>query len=67
MPALNMALIYQEDESDEANGLPPRFGYSHPVNYDLTNSGEWTTLANGDKIWRLNIECAGALSINLLY
>jgi hypothetical protein len=67
MPALNMALINQEDESDEASGLPPRFGYPHPVNYDLTNSGEWTTLANGDKIWRLNIESAGALSINLLY
>jgi hypothetical protein len=67
MPALNMALINQEDERDEANGLPPRFGYPHPVNYNLTNSGEWTTLANGDKIWRLNIESAGALSINLLY
>jgi hypothetical protein len=67
MPVLNMALINQEDKSDEANGLPPRFGYPHPVNYNLTNSGEWTTLANGDKIWRLHIESAAALSINLLY
>jgi hypothetical protein len=67
MPALNMVLINQEDESDDKNGLPPRFGYPFPVSYDLDNSGEWTTLSNGDKIWRLNIECQGALSINLLY
>jgi hypothetical protein len=55
MPTLNMTAIHQEDASDEANGLPPRFGYPHPVNYNLNNSGEWISLPNGDKIWRLNI------------
>lgn len=33
----------------------------------LNNSGIWQNLPNGDKIWRLNIACPGALSINLLY
>ena len=67
MPSLDMGLIIQEDEESEANGMPPRFGYKHKVDFNLDNSGEWTTLYNGDKIWRLSIYCPGALSINLLY
>jgi hypothetical protein len=65
--SLDMKKIEQEDKEDETNGVPPRFGYKHKVNYDLDNSGEWTVLSNGDKIWRLVISCQGALSINLLY
>lgn len=29
MPTLDMNRIEQEDVQDEANGLPPRFGYPH--------------------------------------
>ena len=67
LPSLDMGKIEQEDKEDEENGIPPRFGYRHEVNYNLENSGEWTVLSNGDKIWRLSISCPGALSINLLY
>ena len=67
MPTINMAKIQQEDEEDEANGMLPRFGFRHKVDYNLENSGEWTDLPNGDKIWRLMIHCPGSLSINLLY
>jgi hypothetical protein len=67
LPSINLDSLYLEDIADEANGLPPRFGYPHAVNYNLNNSGEWITLQNGDKIWTLDIECSGALSINLLY
>jgi hypothetical protein len=65
--ALDMEKIEQEDREDEASGIPPRFGYKHKVDYNLDNSGEWITLPNGDRIWRLTISCSGALSINLLY
>jgi hypothetical protein len=34
---------------------------------NLNNSGKWTTLSNGDKIWQMEIYCKNALSINLLY
>ena len=67
LPSLDMERIQQEDMEDEANGIPPRFGYLHEVNYNLDNSGEWTVLTNGDKIWRLSVSCPVALSINLLY
>ncbi|MDR2145632.1 MAG: hypothetical protein LBE91_04120 [Tannerella sp.] len=65
--SLDIKKIEQEDIEDEANGRSPRFGFKHAVNYNLDNSGEWTVMPAGDKIWRLVISCKGALSINLLY
>ncbi|MCZ4318303.1 trypsin-like serine protease [Aequorivita viscosa] len=67
LPQLNLTTIAVEDEIDGQNGLPPRFGVPVDVDYDLTNSGVWTTLPNDDRIWRLKIKCQGAVSINLLY
>jgi parallel beta-helix repeat protein len=67
LPVLDMEQIQQEDLEDEQNGIPPRFGYRHQVSYNLNNSGHWTTLPNGDKIWQMEIYCPNALSINLLY
>ena len=67
LPSLDMEKIQQEDEEDEANGIPPRFGYIHDVNLNLDNSGEWTVLSDGSRIWRLVLHCPNALSINLLY
>lgn len=37
------------------------------VNYDLLNSGTSTTLANGDKLWKLKIVSPGAKKISLYY
>jgi hypothetical protein len=67
MPTLDMNRIEQEDVQDEANGLPPRFGYPHEVSLNLGNSGRWQELSNGDRLWQLTIRCPQALSINLLY
>lgn len=67
MPALNMNIIEQEDMRDEANGIPPRFGYPHKVSFNMQNSGNWQELSNGDKFWQLTVRCPQALSINLLY
>ncbi len=67
MPALDMEKIEAEDKEDEEYDMPPRFGYSHKVNYDLTNSGTWYDLPNGDKLWQLNVVCPGALSVNFSY
>ena len=67
MASLDMERIFREDMEDERFGIPPRFGYRHSVNYNLENSGEWITLPDGSKLWRLTISSPGALSINLLY
>ena len=67
MPALDMEAIIKEDLEDELYDYPPRFGYSHIVDYNLQNSGTWHELSNGDKLWQLTISCPKAVSINLLY
>lgn len=67
MPNLDMNKIRAEDIEDEEYDMPPRFGYPHQVDYNLTNSGTWQNLPNGDKLWRLNVVCPGALSINFCY
>jgi len=67
MPFLDMLKIEQEDAEDNLNGVPPRFGFPHETNFTLENSGEWIELPDGDKIWRLQIYCPYATSINLLY
>jgi len=64
MPELDMKKIEEEDKLDEMNNLPLRFGYSHKVKLDLTNSGTWHLLSNGDKLWRLNIVCPKAKSVS---
>lgn len=67
MPTFDQAAIDAEDAiNDPLKNAPWRFGYKHAVNYNLNNSGNWTTLPNGDKIWQLGLESAGALTINLL-
>jgi hypothetical protein len=69
MPALDMERIHGEDIEAESLGeaAPPRFGVRIPVNYNLNNSGTWTTLSNGDRIWRLKLVSENALAMMLYY
>ena len=68
MPELNMEKVHKQDKEDDEQGLPPRFGVPHSTDLNLTNSGVWEDLENGEgKIWRLSIHCPSASSINLLY
>lgn len=67
MPTLDMEKIEAEDKEDEEYDMPRRFGFPHFVDYDLTNSGTWYELPNGDKLWQLNVICPNALSVNFCY
>jgi len=73
MPPLDMKTIEAEDaqwDADVAAGITKigrRFGIEFEVDYDLQNSGTWANLPDGGKLWRLGIECPGALSINLIF
>ena len=67
MSRFNQSLINSEDIiNDSLKDRPWRFGYKYDVNYSTKNSGIWTTLPNGDKLWQLSIECKNALTINLI-
>lgn len=67
MSTVDVAAYLDEDEIEEAEGLPYRFGAPFDVFYDLHNSGRWDELPDGSAIWRLKIVSQGAFSINLLY
>lgn len=67
MPSIDLAKLKTEDEVDEVNGVPPRFGKDFDVQYHLNNTGYWETMPNGDRLWRLRIRATGARSINFAY
>lgn len=59
--------LMAEDEARAAAGVkgPYRFGFNHATNIGLDNAGIWTTMSNGDRVWRAAIQCPGAYSVNL--
>lgn len=66
MPQVDAAALMAEDEARIQAGIkgPYRFGFNHTMDLSLENSGIWTELANGDRVWRIAIECPAAYSIN---
>ncbi len=67
MPVLDMQMVATRDSINEAEGNVPFFSYLFPVSISLENSGEWTTLYNGDRVWRLAIKSKYAQALTLLY
>ena len=67
MPSIDIEKLKGEDKENEKLNRPYRFGYTHKVNYSITDSGVWYELPNGDRLWQLSITCPNALSVNLCY
>ena len=68
MPAINVDSMLQEDAVNGQNkSVPWRFGYVHLVYFKPDNSGLWTTLPNGDRIWQLDVKTPGSYTINLAF
>jgi hypothetical protein len=68
MPAFDLAKQQKIDAINDASGQHPwQFGYEHQVQLNLSNSGTWNTLPNGDRIWQIEFESENALSLNLLF
>lgn len=62
----DVASLRAEDEvTDKAGNAPWRFGYNNHASLNMSNSGTWNTLPNGDRIWQLVITCENALTVNL--
>ena len=68
MLPIDVNMLKAEDQEDQLmKDIPYRFAYGHTVDLNTENSGNWTILANGDRVWMLEIESKGALSINLTF
>lgn len=50
-----------------SQGAPLKVATFINTHLDLNNSGEWQTLPNGQKIWRLRIQAEGAIALMLCY
>jgi hypothetical protein len=66
-PALDMEQVKLEDSKRESEAKVANFAKFVPCNLSLLNSGKWTTLPNGDRIWRLNIVAEKSKGIVLYY
>lgn len=54
----------EDGENDMDKSIPYRFGFNHAVDFNLGNSGIWGVLPDGRRVWRIGIECPGAISVN---
>jgi len=64
----NIAALKMEDSLTDNSGTAPwRFGFNNNTNINISNSGTWINLPNGDKIWQLVVVCKNALTINLTF
>lgn len=67
LPSVDVERLLQEDAQVQKGEAPLRFGQEIVVDHSLGNSGEWTTLNNGDRIWRIRYYSPGAKSLNFIF
>ncbi len=68
MLGYDQAAIDAEDViNDAAKDAPWRFGYKYDTDINLENAGVWSDLPNGDRIWRVGINCKDAMTVNLIF
>lgn len=65
--APDMEKIYAEDEVAAQNGGAYRAGVAVIVNKSIENSGTWTDLPDGGKVWRLKLTSPGAQALGVYY
>ncbi len=64
-PLLDLEALFAEDAQRAADGNKRlRFGVNHATDLNLDNSGVWSELPNGDRVWRLRLSLSGATSTN---
>jgi len=51
------------DKQDTELGRLPKFSRSISTDFNLNNSGFWTTLSNGDRVWQMAIKAPNAKAL----
>ena len=65
--APNMKTVEAEDLVSSDKGKPYRVAVNLPGNFNISNSGTWTELSNGDRIWRFGIKIKDAKALNIYF
>ena len=61
------SLIEEDKVNDLDKSKPWRFGHDIYVDHNFNDVGKWTTLPNGDRIWRMAYKSEGAHTINFMF
>ena len=59
--------VLAEDSKFIKDGTPQRIGYSLNTALSPENSGTWTELPEGGRIWQLQIKSPSALALGIYY
>ena len=60
-------LMDEDKVNDKDKSKPWRFGNEIYVDHSANDVGEWTTLPNGDRIWRMTYKSEGAHTLNFMF
>jgi len=63
----NLEQIKKEDIKNEELGKTYRYAVGVNVDMGIDNTGTWSYLPDGSKIWRVTLKCDGALSLGVYY
>ncbi|MBC2845137.1 T9SS type A sorting domain-containing protein [Winogradskyella flava] len=68
LQSFDLKKLQDEDKiNDKDKSIPWRFGQDIYVDHNFNDVGIWTTLENGDRIWRMSYESLGAHTINFMF
>lgn len=68
LASFDLKKLQDEDViNDQNKSLPWRFGHDIYVDHNFNDVGKWTTLANGDRIWRMAYSSKNATSLNFMF
>jgi lysyl endopeptidase len=63
----NLTAVYSEDTQSSEKGETYRVSVITPLSLNVSNSGTWEILSNGDQIWRLGIQMPNAQALSLYF
>jgi lysyl endopeptidase len=65
-PTPDLEALRAEDEMNDHTGSGPwRFGFNNYTSLNMENSGTWSDLSDGSRLWQLALTCKEALTVNL--
>ena len=68
LPQIDLKKVKAEDEiNDKKLDIPYRVGVIHKVDNGLDNSGEWTELENGDRVWKMLFTSKDAVFLSVVF
>ena len=67
MPLVDVAALQAQDAQNDRKDEPYRFGAEIPVDITLNNAGQWQTLDNGARLWRVELRSKDARYISLQF